>query len=502
MLQSMKKMLFTAILIAISVVSFAQQSYRFLVYNGENLFDADGKALYDDYLPINSDGKPQYTSNHVVVKFTNAARLIARFGGGRGPDILGLVELEADQSPDPWPDASEFLKKYENQTLPDLLKDPIAEEIRSLPSHLLLLKALWDQGITDYDFVLAEPENEDGKRGAVHTNALFSRVPIQKEKTKVHPIQSARPILEAWVGPAGSEAVFFINHWKSGSSRAEMEQIRVQNASVLKSRTDEILAENPLTDIIIAGDLNCDYNQVQRYGFDESGINSVLGSTGNEQAIAEASVDGFYNLWFELPMDQRGSDSYRGEWGTLMHILISSGLYEKSGWYYADNTFEVGAIIDLNVKSWSGEPLRWESGKNGRGFSDHFPLYAEFVLSSGESGKLKLKEPSLDDSADFTPTKVSYKIPEEGSYYHSKILNKANLEEYEFLMFQIMGEKKGSQNIVVNGMEFGVYGPGYNFREALARNADADNKVVFFGRLNRYRGNWQFYVDSEKYFDR
>ena len=67
-----------------------------------------------------------------------------------------------------------------------------------------------------------------------------------------------------------------------------------------------------------------------------TGLNDVLRSQGNELAVRGPQRD-LYNLWFELPAPERGSDTYRGEWGTLMHLIISRGLYDFRGVQYVDN---------------------------------------------------------------------------------------------------------------------------------------------------------------------
>ena len=75
------------------VTAVAAQSFTIVVYNVENLHDADGVAVYDDYQPT------LYGSAHVITKVTNIASILARFRGGEGPDIVLLQEIEIDQTP-------------------------------------------------------------------------------------------------------------------------------------------------------------------------------------------------------------------------------------------------------------------------------------------------------------------------------------------------------------------------------------------------------------------
>ena len=109
------------------------------------------------------------------------------------------------------------------------------------------------------------------------------------------------------------------------------EPTRAPNAKTLRTRFDEILKDDPNADIIIGGDFNSQYNQKVRYkNMKETGLNDVLGSQGNELVIRGKNRD-LYNLWFELPAEDRGSDTYQGEWGTLMQLIISRWLYDYRG---------------------------------------------------------------------------------------------------------------------------------------------------------------------------
>jgi hypothetical protein len=49
-----------------------EQTYKVVVYNIENLFDADGIAIYDQYRPFDDKGNPQYTPAHLLTKLQNA----------------------------------------------------------------------------------------------------------------------------------------------------------------------------------------------------------------------------------------------------------------------------------------------------------------------------------------------------------------------------------------------------------------------------------------------
>jgi hypothetical protein len=177
----------------------------------------------------------------------------------------------------------------------------------------------------------------------------------------------------------GAPLYVFANHWKSGASDPVTEEARVANARTLRTRVDEILRADPNADLILGGDFNSQYNHKQRNPrMKVTGLNDVLGSQGNELAVRGKQRD-LYNLWYELPPAERGSDTYRGEWGTLMHLIVSRGLYDYRGVQYVDNSFAVAKFPGLNVDA-TGVPVRWSGdGQTGSGFSDHFPISARFT---------------------------------------------------------------------------------------------------------------------------
>jgi len=372
--------------------------YIVVTHNVENLFDADNIAIYDDYKPVDRDGNPQYQPSHVYNKVTNIVHLMKQYNEGFGPDILLAVEIESDFTPGDKPTAQAFLQQYSSTTLSDMLGPNFNDEIADISAEYLLLKGFWDAGIRDYDVATVEPAlRGNGQPSSVIKNVVFSRLPILHDRTQAHEITDARPILEVWIDVDGHELVTFTNHWKSGASNPEIELVRVQNAEVLRQRIDQLKRENPDVDIIIGGDLNSDYNQSQRYtSMTSTGVNTILGSTGDELAVSRKTAF-LYNLWYELPADERKSDNYSNHWGTLMHLIVSPGMYNRSGVSYVDNSFEVGIFSGLNANAYNETPIRWTNGAGGLGYSDHFPLSMEIVVLPDEDGPFEPINPGVEN---------------------------------------------------------------------------------------------------------
>lgn len=497
-LLGMHRMLLAALVLALTAPAAVARPFTVVAYNVENLFDLDGVAGFDDYKPTN------YTRAHALTKLQNAAKLVARFEEGRGPDILILNELEADVTPTAKPiDPAAVLARYASLTLAEMLGDRFNAEIADLPSEILLLKALADRGITGYQIAVGNNRGRTPSLRAIeHTNAVFTRFPIRSARS--HLTTDARAILEVELEVEGAPLYVFSNHWKSGASDPATEPTRVANAQTLRARLDEIFARDPNADVILGGDFNSQYNHKQRYpGMPKTGLNDVLRSQGNELAIRGAQRD-LYNLWYELPAPERGSDTFRGEWGTLMHLIISRGLYDYRGVQYVDNSFSVGKFRGLNADD-MGLPVRWSfDGAGGSGFSDHFPVVARFVtVRDGRADRyLNLQNASVEWAGPPPDVKIGY-----AQIDLPRIAVKAQdvpsgqsirTDAYRGKIFRVEGQVAGGNRLAVEfrGETYDVWSHDEALRNRL-RAAHAEGATIrFYGELGRFRDRWQFVIQD------
>ncbi len=491
----MRSALFGLLALASGLTASARP-FTVVAYNVENLFDLDGVAAYEEY---KSD---KYTPAHALTKLQNIARVVTKFEGGRGPDIVILSELEADATPGKTPpDYAAILKRYAGVKLADLLIGPkFDREVADLPSEALLLKALADAGITDYRMVVADNVTDpaSGRKQAI-TNAVLTRFPVKSVRS--HPTTDARAILEVLVEIDGAPLYVFANHWKSGASDPATEPARMANARTLRTRLDEILRADPNADIVLGGDFNSQYNQRQRYpAMKTTGMNDVLGSQGNELAVRQADRP-LYNLWYELPPGERGSDTFRGEWGTLMHLIVSRGVYDYRGVQYVDNSFSVAKFPGLNADA-MGLPVRWSGdGPTGSGFSDHFPVAAKFVtVADGRADRwLALTKPGSEAAAP-TENKIAYdKIDlAKAALTPATIPAGRNIRNDEFKgkLFRVEGKVVPGTRLAVEflGETYDVW----TYDEALRNKLRADfaegSTIRFYGELGVFRGRWQFVI--------
>jgi hypothetical protein len=466
-----------------------------LVYNVENLFDADAKAMFEDYQPA------RYSRQHVLTKLVNVAKVISKFEEGRAPDIILFQELEVDLTDTKTPpDYTAILKRYAGTTIQKMLGAEFTPEVADLPSEALLAKAMSDAGLKGYHVVRGENVRGEGSRnGQAQKCVVFTRFPVVQAIS--HPTLDARAIQEVQVEVDGARLYLFNNHWKSGAGNPESEPTRAANAQTLRTRLDEILKEDPNADIIVGGDFNSQYNQKVRYKkMKNTGLNDVLGSQGNELVIRGKNRD-LYNLWFELPAEERGSDTYQGEWGTLMQLIITRGLYDYRGVQYVDDSFGVAKIPGLNLDD-TGLPIRWSfDGPAGSGFSDHLPIFAKFVTVSDDRTDryISLRNPS-EDTGLASVNKVEYaainlaqvalkldQLPTGSSLRDEKYIGK---------IVQIVGEVRPGRglSVMVRNDVYDVWSFDPALRQMLRDKYKEGDNLRFYGELNQYKGRWQFVI--------
>lgn len=397
----------------------ASSNVSVMAFNVENLFDLDDQSIYADF-PVTNTTEHHWTPEKLAGKLQRLAEVLRTAEDGKGPSILIISELEADHSPESTISVSDFLAAQKDKNYKDILKNDLSNELRGMPIEAWLVKALEDEGIKGYQVVLGDVL--DISKEAIHC-AILTRFPIKSTK-QLH-VQGARTIVEAEIEVAGESVYVYSNHWKSGAGDAGFEKTRIQNAGVLRNRLNEIFKVNPDANVIIGGDLNAHYNQLQRYPkMGRTGVQDVLGSQGNVEKFTSTNNNGtvLYNLWYDVETSKRYSDSYQGEWGTLMQIIISKSLANGSGVDYVGNTFGAVIIDGLTAKSKARMPNPVTLYGPGAGVSDHFPVMATFTVYDKETkAAVPLKR------AEVTPSEGLVEIP--GPIDRSQLPRASSLEK-------------------------------------------------------------------------
>ena len=489
----------------LSPLASAAKEFTVVTYNVENLADADGVAMFDDYKP--TGGEHSYSPAKLLVKLQNVAKVLKTFNDGAGPDVVCFNEFEMDFTPETGTtNYASVLEKYQDTTVEQMLTTGLNDDVRGLPVEVLLLKQLADEGMTGYEVAIGkdQPDLEalasDDRQvhRKAHKNAVFSKFPIKEVKS--HATPDARDILEVKLDVNGHPLVVFVNHWKSRAGDLVAEQARRLNAQTLRARLDELFAEDPSVDVITAGDFNSHYNQSKvNPHLGKTAVNDVLGSQGDEAATAAATGYSLYNLWHELPPDRRFSDSYDGEWGTLMQMMVTPGLYDHRGVQYVDNSFGAVILDGVNTVGPRKLPRRWTNAGRGAGFSDHFPIAARFrTVEDGDTAKrMVLEKPGTDDApSEALETDIENVAIDRVAAFKPEYAKDPAAHIGE--LFRVQGKVLSLRplTIEVSGSQYLLHSHDDDLRQKL-RSYPKEGQLEFVGEFALHRGKLQFVIDED-----
>lgn len=311
-----------------------QDSLTVMTYNVMTLFDAkdDGGEYPDFQLDSGRWDELAYRRRLGLLRDAIHGSLPG------GPDILVLVEIE---------NAS--------------VLDDLAAVLGGYPSRLI------------------SPDEE-----AVLACGILARFPVVRAQAHraCLPAVSNQPrfMLEVELMVHGQPLVVLCCHWKSKLGGAEeTEAQRIEAARLAGALVARRLTERPGLAMILAGDLNESPDEYLRCGQAyptalmpaEQGPGPWLSLGSREQTLAAWPQ----RLVLYSPWADYGGYSYRyaGLDEQIDHLLLSPGLLAGCGLSF-DGFFSQPADFLVNQL---GEPIKWLS-TNGRGYSDHLPIYARF----------------------------------------------------------------------------------------------------------------------------
>ncbi len=329
----MKKLIFILFATFLFGCDSLQTELVVAFWNVENLFDTidDPHKNDNEFLP---DGKKKFTEERLELKFEHLSRVVLDQNYGKGPDILGLAEVENR-------DVLETLVK-------DYLKNDYQIVHQESPDR---------RGIDVALFVRNGIKITDSRWLAVHLDG-----------------RPTRDILETTVEIAGKKLTVFVNHWSSRwGGQEKSEPKRIAAAEVLHDRISNILQDNPKADFVIMGDFNDDPNNKSIY--------QVLGATEHPGGLFNTT----WNIWKN---PEKGTLKYRGKWNTFDQIIISNGLLDDLGFQWTENStkpFDADYLINSSGK-YKGYPFRWYGGDYFiGGYSDHLPVSCTIIcIPSGK----------------------------------------------------------------------------------------------------------------------
>ena len=320
----------TILFLCFSVHGDAQESFRVLFWNVENLFDCkdDPRKNDHEFLP---DATRHWNHFRYRSKLNNLAKGIIASGENFVPDLVGLCEVENDSC------------------LIDLVKySPLRE--------------------AGYRYVITDSPDQRGIDVALlYQRGSFKLLQCQSIRIPHKLLRKGptRDILHV-VGKviSGDSLDVFVCHMPSRSGgQAKSEPYRLMTASQLKQMVDSVMRIRKHPHVLIMGDFNdCPTDKSMK---------EVLCSDGCLENLMKDKRQGTYR--------------YRGEWGILDQFLVSKGLLKKKGSIRTSSRkaqiLRHDFLLMEDEKYGGDKPFRTYNGmKYLGGFSDHLPISLDLEI--------------------------------------------------------------------------------------------------------------------------
>ncbi len=306
--------------------------YTFAFYNVENLFDTINDPLINDeeFLP---EAKGQWNTQKLNHKLENMARVIASMDTGSFPHMLGLAEIE------------------NREVLEMLVQLPVLSKAK-------------------YEIIHVADQDPRGIETALLYRSEYFR-PIQSKELNftIDSMPDANPrhiLYVKGVVESGDTLHLMINHWTSRYGGQDV-TVKSRNSAgeYVRHIADSLLAMNPLTNLIIAGDLNDNPT--------DPSLTQYLKALPVTDPVESGRL---YNLALKPFAEGKGTLYYKS-WDCFDQIIVSpSLLLKKIGSF---NTGEL-QIIDRKWMMYASKngvlrPNRtYSGGKYFGGYSDHLPV--------------------------------------------------------------------------------------------------------------------------------
>jgi endonuclease/exonuclease/phosphatase family metal-dependent hydrolase len=265
-------------ILATSSPAFAKEFY-IAGWNVENLFDLEDDPqteMDEDFTP---NSPKRWTKERLEIKLKNLSEAICKMNGDKGPDVLGLCEVE-------------------NRNVVEMLRERLAPLGRK------------------YEIVHKDSPSDRG----IDCALLYDANVFSLADSKFHFVdaEKTRDIVEAKLHRESGDLYVFVNHWPS---RGNAEWQRLEAADVLRQRLDEILAADPKADIILVGDFNDELLNVS--------LMDRLQSSPSRKLLPQGAL---FDTTAALVAENKGTFLWENKWELIDHIIISQGLMDDDGY--------------------------------------------------------------------------------------------------------------------------------------------------------------------------
>lgn len=333
------KVLLLYIFLLLTTLIHSAEPFTFVEYNCENFFDVTHDSLKNDYefLP---DGERLWNRFRMHRKANDIGRAILQCGG-KGeqwslPDMVGLIEVEND----------------------------------SVMQYLTRRSVLREAG---YKYVIT---NSDDPRG-IDVALLYNPFTIKLLKTEFIPIPNTRSILYAMVQQRDGDTLHvYVVHAPSRRGGRDSDIKRIKVIQTLIKHMEELKASSSTSSASTSSTSALPLDEVT-----ERGVNILVAGDFNDyshgRSIKKLVKGGLIDVTEETvglyhPEEVLGTYSFRREWNSLDHILVSGALLKGRSCH--SFILDEDWLLDFSVKG-DYRPRRSYLGPIYHGgVSDHLPL--------------------------------------------------------------------------------------------------------------------------------
>jgi predicted extracellular nuclease len=331
--------LIMSLLFCISCIS-AQDTFRVMFYNVENLFDTldEPDKEDDEFIP---EGSRHWTNKRYYNKLNNLAKVITSLGEWNIPAIIGMCEVENDK----------------------VMKDLTASSpLRKMQYRYIVTESDDARGID-----VALLYQRDQFKYLYH-DCIRLRFPHNRKKKTRDILHVTGQVI------TGDTLDIFVCHFPSRrGGESESEPDRMYAASVVREKTDSLMHIRRKANILIMGDFNDEPSN--------KSISQAMNAKAFKEKINETDL---YNLFIPIQKkSETGSYKFGKQWNFLDQIIVSGNLlHQKNSFHVLPETagiFRKSFLLTEDVTNGGKRPKKTFHGyKYEGGYSDHLPVYVDF----------------------------------------------------------------------------------------------------------------------------
>lgn len=334
------------ILFFLSVYTSAQEKFRIMFYNVENMYDTKDNPLTNDD-DLTPEGNLRWNNYKYWKKLTNISKVIQSVGGKYPPALVGICEVENDS------------------VLFDLTKRSILRKDK-------------------YEYIITYSNDSRGSNVAL----LYQRdqIKILNKKTYTPIIEkdmfkTTRDILHVTGKIVNGDTLdIFICHFPSRNDGIKRTRpYRIECARLMREKIDSTSNRRKKANIVVIGDFN-------DYPFDISMSEVLKAHSIEKNTISEKEL---YNLFHHKTHDKSiGSYKYRGKWNYIDQFVVSGSLLMDTKQTYIKDkeahVYKAEFLFEEDSPKYGGvKPYRTYLGfKYLGGYSDHLPIYMDLIIKT------------------------------------------------------------------------------------------------------------------------